>query len=169
MNSGLDAKQLRLLVIRPTLQKIGMWSLAAERLLLATAIAESRLKYLRQLPAGPALSIYQIEPGTNADIWKNYLSFRPMLANTVWGLAGGWMAREREVIGNLYYATALARLVYRRARPPLPHPDNLAEMAFYWKEFFNTKKGKGTISGFVDKVNPQWRTSAFLDAARPGT
>ena len=169
MNSGLDAKQLRLLVIRPTLKKIGMHSIAAERLLLATAIAESKLKWIEQLPAGPALSIYQIEPGTNADIWKNFLSFRPKLANTVWGLAGGWMAREREVIGNLYYATALARLVYRRAPGALPDPDNLEEMAFYWKGNYNTKLGKGTVRGFTDKVGPQWQTSAFLDDPRQGT
>ena len=55
-------------VITPTLADLDMYSPAAAMLLLGTAVTESNLEYLRQLPDGPALSVYQIEPATARDV-----------------------------------------------------------------------------------------------------
>ena len=41
-------------VVRPSLDSIGLWSPAAERLLLGTALTESELTWLRQRGDGPA-------------------------------------------------------------------------------------------------------------------
>ena len=49
---GLNPQQLRDLVIRPTLKRLGLWSTAAEELVLGTGIQESGLQYLQQLGAG---------------------------------------------------------------------------------------------------------------------
>lgn len=46
---GINPHQLRDLVIRPTLKRLGFWSTAAEELVLGTAIQESSLQYLQQL------------------------------------------------------------------------------------------------------------------------
>ena len=79
----LDPQHFLAYVVRPSLESIGLWSEAAERLLLGTAIAESQLTWLRQHGGGPARGVYQIEPATHDDIWANYLAYRDGLANRV--------------------------------------------------------------------------------------
>ena len=77
----MDPKQLTLLVVRPTLKKLGLYSLAAERLIVGTIYQESHAKYLKQLGNGPALGVIQMEPATYGDIWDNYLAYKRTLAN----------------------------------------------------------------------------------------
>ncbi len=50
----LDPQHFLAYVVRPSLDSIGLWSPAAERLLLCTAITESQLTWLRQLCDGTA-------------------------------------------------------------------------------------------------------------------
>ncbi len=54
---SLDATQLRQMVIKPALEKLGLWSTAAEELVLGTTIVESALAYIRQHGDGPALGL----------------------------------------------------------------------------------------------------------------
>lgn len=79
----MDVKQLTELVIRPTLQKLGLYSAAAEQLVVGTIFVESRAKYLKQIGNGPALSIVEMEPATHDDIWQNYLAYRTELSEKV--------------------------------------------------------------------------------------
>ena len=150
----IDPLQFRLLIIRPALQRLGLWSLAAERLLLGTAIVESWLMYLKQKP-GPALGFYQMEPASHFDIWKNYLAYRPGLAFKVKGLAVG-LPRAQQMVWNLFYATAMARLQYRRDRFALPDANDLEGLAAYYKRVFNTAAGKGDVESFVGRMTPFW-------------
>ena len=66
-------------VIAPALDKIDLWSRAAEELVLGTAIVESGLTYLIQHSDGPALGLWQIEPATHEDLYTNFLNYRPDL------------------------------------------------------------------------------------------
>ena len=50
----LDPQHFLAYVVRPSLDSIGLWSPAAQRLLLGTAIAESQLTWLGQHGDGPA-------------------------------------------------------------------------------------------------------------------
>lgn len=139
----INARQFRDLVVRPSLQEINLWSQAAENLLVGTAIQESGLVYLKQLGGGPALGVYQIEPATHADIWKNYLSLRPdsrIQRRPDWSL-----------ITDLAYATAIARLVYYRRPEPLPAADDVEGLGQYWKDHFNTHLGAGRPAEFILK------------------
>ena len=76
MDYGLDTKQLRTRIVRPTLQVIGLWSPSAENLVMGTAMQESRCTYLKQLGKGPAIGIFQMEPMTFQDIYDNFLSYQ---------------------------------------------------------------------------------------------
>ena len=73
----MNPKQLRELVIRPTLHALGMWSQAAEDLMLGTACQESHCgKYIRQVGCSGnigAFGIWQMEIATARDIYDNYL------------------------------------------------------------------------------------------------
>ena len=155
----LDPEQFRLRVIRPSLKRLGLHSRAAELLLLGTAITESKLSALVQNGGGPALGVYQIEPATHADIWRNYLTFRPVVAARVLILAAGGFGRAEQLIWNLGYATAIARLVYRRRPEPMPPAGDIPALAAYWKAYFNTTAGKGTAAKFIGRAGPYLRDS----------
>jgi hypothetical protein len=146
----IDVSQLRGYVIRPVLQDLGMHSEAAENLLLGTAAQESRLgAYLHQRDDGPALGIYQMEPATHEDIWNNYLLHRPVLAHKANAFIAPSRDKTRELIGNLNYATAMCRLHYYRVAAPLPKADDIVGLAAYWKKYYNTEGGKGSVSEFI--------------------
>ncbi len=152
----LDPEQFLAYVVRPSLESIDLWSEAAERLLLGTALTESGLTWLRQRGGGPGRGLFQIEPATHVDIWRNYLAFRPMLALRVARLAGA-LPRRDQLIWNLGYATAIARLVYYRVPAPLPRAHDLEGLARYWKAHFNTPRGKGAPADFIARAGPHLR------------
>ena len=147
----IDVKQLRNYVIRPTLEKLDMWNLSAENLLVGTAAQESNIgSKLVQVPNGPALGIYQIEPNTDKDVWDNFLEFKASLALIVNDLLIPGVNRRFNLIVNLAYQTAIARLVYYRASESLPESEDIVGLAAYWKKYFNTPKGKGEPKQFIE-------------------
>lgn len=146
----ISVKDFRECVIQPTLGHLDMYSLAAENLLIGTAVQESGLRHLRQMGKGPALGLYQIEPATHEDIWDNFFKYRPSLENKLRDLLGDnvGVTSEHQLITNLVYATAIARLIYYRVSEPLPDADDVDALAVYWKEYYNTRLGKGTTPAF---------------------
>lgn len=146
----LDAIQLREYIVRPTLVRLGLWSVSAENLVVGTAVQESHLDYVKQLGRGPALGICQMEPRTHDDIWENYLRYHPGLAAKVGDFLAPWPSdRSKQLITNLAYAVALCRLHYRRVPTALPKPNDLQGLADYWKRHYNTYLGAGTVDQFV--------------------
>lgn len=150
---GIGAADLRQYIIGPTLKNLDLWSLAAENLLLGTAAQESKLgSYLHQIN-GPALGLYQIEPNTHLDLWENFLSFRPQLSTLVKGLApSNFNVNDSvsELIGNLSYATAIARLIYYRVPAAFPEAEDIQGLGAYWKQYYNTSNGAGNVDEFVE-------------------
>jgi hypothetical protein len=146
-------------VVRPVLRALHLAECfdpavmtAAERLLIGTALAESRLEFLAQVGGGPALGVYQMEPATHDDIWTRYLAGRPGLAARVRSFAWQGGPSADQMAGNLYYATAMVRIHYLRAPAKLPPPADSDALAAYWKRFYNTPAGKGTPEGFKRKA-----------------
>jgi hypothetical protein len=154
-----NPKQFREYILRPVLSSVGLHSPAAEELLLGTACAESMLgTYVHQV-GGPALGIFQMEPATHADIWRNYLEYRDELHDKVVGCvpANGWsswgdMPSHDLLITDLKYATILARIHYRRSPEPLPAEGDWEGMASMWKKVYNTEDGSGTEEHFLQAV-----------------
>lgn len=149
---SINANDLRQYVIQPALQSIGLWSQAAENLLLGTAAKESKLGYYLKQIRGPALGIYQIEPATHQSILKDTLAGLPVLATKIKGLATS-VILDDELIYNLRYATAIARMVYYRIKAPLPAADDVMGLANYWKQYYNTVHGAGQPNEFVAAYN----------------
>jgi hypothetical protein len=147
----LNVLQFRMTIVRPVLQDIGAHSQAAENLVLGTALQESNLHYLRQLGDGPARGLYQMEPATHDDIWQNYLAFREELRGRVSSFLVGGRDRVEQLVWNLAYATAMCRVHYMRVPAPLPAATDIAGMAAYWKQHYNTPQGKGTPEEFAGK------------------
>lgn len=145
---GIDPNQLRIYIIQPVLQAIGLWTPAAEQLVLGTACQESMCgTYIKQLGKGPALGIYQMEPATHNDLHANFLKYRGVLKIRVNNLAL-WM-NSQEMVWNLNYATAMCRVHYFRIKAPLPAVHDIPAQARYWKKYYNTHLGAGTEEEYL--------------------
>jgi hypothetical protein len=146
-----DARQLRIHVVRPVLQSVSLWSPAAEELVLGTAAQESDgFRYIKQLGGGPALGLWQIEPATSRDIWDHWLAHRPGLAELVAGYIAPGHGREDQLVWNLALGAAMCRVFYRRFSAPLPAADDVEGQAAYWKRLYNTHLGKGRPEEYVE-------------------
>lgn len=134
-------------LIRETLAKLpqAATSDAAVELLVLTACKESECgRHLYQLSGGPARGIFQMEPATHEDLWRNWLRYRTDwrldLSRLVFKLRPGWVlameAGEEQLVGNLYYAIAAARANYFRHSERLPAADNVEGLASYWHRYW---------------------------------
>lgn len=153
---------LRTHVITPVLQAMDMWSPAAANLMLGTAMQESRCgEYLAQI-GGPALGIFQIEPSTARDLIFRYLTGRPALRRRfemAFRLLDSrpinWTSVDhdsmwQQLITDLRFNTAVARLRYWIVPEPLPAADDVEGLARYWKQYYNTHLGRGTEEEWIN-------------------
>lgn len=149
---GLDPEQLVRHVIRPTLKQIELWSPAAEVIVLGTGMVESQLRYVDQIDQankpGPAYGLWQCEEPTHKDYWNSFLRFQTVLRDRCIGLVSrrsSLFPPVGELVFNLAYAAAMCRVHYRRIPAALPDRDDAIGMAEYWKRWYNSPLGKGTV------------------------
>jgi len=132
----LDKKQFEDLIKR-ILIEYDLYNKSAVNLLLGTAAQESKFgTYIRQIN-GPALGIFQMEKPTFDWLKNIYGSKYPI-------------GEFDELEYNLKLAILLARLRYRIVKEPLPDANNEEGLARYWKKYYNTPLGKGTIEQFIN-------------------
>lgn len=117
---------------------------AAERLLVLTAAVESDGRHVVQVGGGPALGLWQMEPDTAEDIYKNYLRYRSRTHEFVVDQQRG-LSVENALRLLPVYGAVMARLHYRRAPQRLPDENDAFGMAAYWKDHYNTHLGAGKI------------------------
>lgn len=150
----LNVNQFRELIVKSSLNDLLLYSKEAEELMVFTCAVESEGgTYLHQVN-GPALGIYQMEPGTHNDIWQNYIYNNGSLTLRLFSNFDiGSMPSEARMIYDLRYATAMARLHYRRVKSPLPLSNNVDAIWDYYKQFYNTPKGKAEKEESIKKYN----------------
>ena len=146
-------EHLREYIVQPTLEALGEFNpklntRAAVELIMGTAAQESDLGFfLHQGFDGGGLGIYQIEAATHEDVWR-YLR-RPEneeLANIILNFVS--QADDKSLIGNLHYATAIARVKYWMRPEPLP--ETIEQQAVYYKAFYNTASGAATPQEYIN-------------------
>jgi len=146
--------------LRPTLIVMGMHSPAAEKLLLMTACHESMgFRYRRQIK-GPALSYFQIEPATLADLYDSYLDYRSAKRATLNKHLPGDMTPLEALKNDDTYAVACARMIYARVSAPLPDADDEHGLAAYAKKHWNTEAGKATAQKYYDDYQ-RWKPEGY--------
>lgn len=118
-------------------------SKSAVNLLLGTCAVESDFgMYSKQLK-GPALGVFQMEPGTYNWLISVYKERYPQLKS--------WQFHELEK--DVEKAVVMARLRYRIVPAQLPLAGDTLALAMYWKKWYNTELGKGTVQKFMAKYN----------------
>lgn len=146
----MDSQQFRRNVIREPLMSVALYSQSAENLLFGIAAQESHLgKFVEQVGGGPALGPYQNERGS----FEDAVSFLNENANKIFygkckKIVEGKSIHDLKTDFKL--ATIIARLYVMRFPEPLPKPDDIDGMAVYWKKYWNTVNGKGTVEQFVE-------------------
>tara|TARA_R110000787_G_scaffold254663_2_gene359957 strand:- start:2199 stop:2726 length:528 start_codon:yes stop_codon:yes gene_type:complete len=161
----MDVKDFREQVVRPALQFMdkyipGMYSEAAENLMVGTALMESDISYLVQ-KGGPALGVYQVEPETYIDITQRYFSvseFRTQFESIFWDLGYTGTTNKEHLIFDLRYATIIARIKYFMAPTPLPDADDIHALGHYWDDIFNANPDVG----FADQWEAKYRKAHDL-------
>lgn len=129
----MNAWHFRVHVVRPVLTHLDLAGPVAEPLLVATALAESDLAQLRSREGG-GLGLYGITPGVRRAVHLR-LADRPQLARPLADLMTRQPA-DAQLVENLAYATAIARLVYELADAPLPAAADAATLAEHWRRYY---------------------------------
>lgn len=156
---AIDLKQFEEYVIVPTLKYLSPeipFSQDAVELLKMTMCHESDCgRYLKQIK-GPALSPYQMEPPTYHDIWDNFIHYNSGLCEKLNRMLPECSITPPErglpvdLVTNLAYSTAMARVHYYRVPEALPSSDDVEAMAKYAKKYYNTHLGKARWEDYRD-------------------
>mgnify|MGYP003150412470 FL=1 len=156
-NILMNHKQIREL-IKDTLEKIGMWSKEAEELVFLTGLVESGYDYISQIGSGIARSFWQVESATAKDSVDNYLGYRRSKlerVSSVMHIAPDILLEmSDEDLKNLLWGNIVAGIIFCRIkywRVPKKIPLDLEGMAQYWKSYYNTEGGAGTVTHFLEK------------------
>ncbi len=139
----INKKQLSELIER-TLKEYNLYSKSAHEIVLGTIIYESkRGTYLKQRVKNfdynkHALGIAQMERKTFRWLAKVYMSKFPFLASV----------KFEELEYNLKLAILFCRLRYLAV--PTPIPKQIFAQARYYKKYYNSYFGKGTVAGYME-------------------
>jgi hypothetical protein len=153
----MDPDQLEFIIIK-VLRKINLYSAEAVDLLMLTAAQESHCgKYIYQLGRGPARGIFQMEPRTLDDLYFNFLSFRRDLAEKLDMFRASYP--ELDLEANIAFQIVAARLYYYRFPAIIPKWEwfkaeaYINALAQYWKKYWNTYAGAGSVKEAVNNYN----------------
>ena len=137
-------------IIAKVLKSIGLHSSEAVDLIFETGVHESTgYKHRRQMGNGPALGYWQMETATHDDCWDNFLKYKPTLSAKILTTAGlNSRPEATELINNDAYAICMCRVKYLRAKGAIPA--TIEGRAKYWKDNYNTAKGKGTVEKYLN-------------------
>ncbi len=151
-----DYYQYRKWVVIPVCTRLGLWSQAAENLILGTALVESKLIYIDQIDKagkpGPAYGLQQMEGFTHRDLYSTILTKDKDLRRKVIEFASFFSSEipdPREMVWNMAYAVAMCRVFYRRVKEALPAADDALALANYHKKYYNTYLGATKVSESV--------------------
>jgi hypothetical protein len=162
----IDTLQM-LAIIKETLGEMGekYYSHEAMMLIYNTGLVESKYKYLTQKGGSNiARGFFQCEPWVAVSVCKDYLQYRETLMKKVAEVCyldwkyfiqptkGDW---KKIMTTNILAQIVFCRLHYWRV--PKKLPETLTQQAKYWKKWYNTEKGAGTIEHFIEVVNAEKR------------
>jgi len=152
---SIKCSHLRECIIQPILKKVGLYSIDAEELLVATCAQETLGgKFLIQegkkgIFKKGALGILQMEAATYADIWK-YLSKIPELENNILAACNFQVIPDAyDMVGNLNYSILMGRINYFRVKEKLPPANDIEAIWLYYKKYWNTELGAATRKAFL--------------------
>lgn len=150
----MNRKQFQKYVLRPSLEKIGLYSEEAERLLTMIVAHESLKGHYIVQTTGQAKGVYQMENATHDDVLRWVHNNRPQLYKVIVEMGDGQPSPVK-MITDMDYATAMSRAFFLRFPEALP-TGNDEELAAYAKKRWNTSAGKATPTDYL-KAYQSWK------------
>lgn len=150
----LNRSQFQKFILRPTLEKLGLYSPQAERLLTMIVAHESLKGHYIVQTTGQAKGVYQMENPTHDDVLRWVYNNRIELYKQIAEM-GDNQPSPVKMITDLDYATAMARAFFLRFPEPLPTGSDM-ELAQYAKKRWNTHLGKATPEDYL-KAYQSWK------------
>lgn len=152
-----DPKQFAIF-IGTVLRDTDTYSIQALVQLLGTAAVESDFGTYLWQKGGPARGPFQMEPSTTKDVWERRYKKDERLRYVVESKYSVPLFSCGDMpdlpIHNLAYAVIMARLKYILIPEPLPQDiTDVFAYARYWKKYYNTVKGKGSVEKYVAKYS----------------
>lgn len=141
----MNLSQIKHEVISPALSFVGYNTTASLSLVCGTGNKESGYRTKTQYGGGPAKSWFQIERPTYNDVLNRAVSKRPLLKNKIIEYLNGNDPSFDLLTENDGFAAIVCRLKYLLIPEELPSYDDAASMAKYWKKYYNTYLGKGSV------------------------
>ena len=131
----------------------------AVQLVLETGVVESNYKFIRQLGDGPARSFWQIEPATEVDNLQHYLKHRTPLMSKCAEVSmvdiKHWQNFSEPLWSDILEKNLAAAIIHCRLkywRVPKKMPNSLEGRAKYWKTYYNSAEGAGTVEKYIETI-----------------
>ncbi|KKK65283.1 hypothetical protein LCGC14_2975700, partial [marine sediment metagenome] len=104
---------------------------------------------------GPAVGLYQMEKPTFNSVYADFLDnpVRKLFCMRTNEWAFPAISRFEQMAGNVYYATAIARMNYYRHPENLPHADDIDGLWNYYKKYWNSYLGATTRTQWDEAYN----------------
>lgn len=115
-----------------------MYSMNAMHLMMCTALVESKLTHVKQIPDGPALGFMQVEWSTYKDCVR-YLKDEPGLSNKILTHLDRvtFPAYPHVVMADITLNVLIARVKYWMQPEPLPSYKDVERLALYYETYYN--------------------------------
>ena len=115
-----------------------------------TALVESKLTHIKQMPTGPALGFFQVEWATYLDVVR-YLGSNRRLFTLIlhWCERDYLPTNQSTLMTDMALNVLIARVKYWMQSEPLPPCLDAHGLANYYKKYYNTYKGDAVIDTFV--------------------
>ena len=147
-------------LIDDVLWKMGMHSDDAVELVFLTGLVESGYKYISQIGSGIARSFWQVEPKTAIDNLQHYLKHRPSLmqkcAEATLVDIKHWQNYDEHLWEEILEKTIAAGIIHARIkywRVPKKMPTSVEGQANYWKKYYNSELGAGSVEHYIELVD----------------
>lgn len=137
-------------ILEPALRAVGMYSLDAMYLMACTAMVESKLTHLKQLPDGPALGLMQMEWATYVDICR-YLGTRPTLRSSILIYCERYSlpTKPQALLSDVAFNVLMARVKYWMQPEPIPSYKDPNAQAEYYEKYYNCNKEVNKVDEFI--------------------
>lgn len=141
--------QFREYMVKPVLNALNLYSQEAEDLMVGICAHESKGgTYFKQIN-GPGLGIYQMELDAHERIWNALLPSSPQICHNLMTICELSRRPQFNMLAfHLRYATAMTRIYFIPIKESIPK--DLQGQAEYWKKYYNSALGKGTVQEYID-------------------
>jgi len=153
LKAMIDFKQIKKLIIEPTLKKLNLGSIEFEQLLMHTLEAETNYGCFLKQKEGDCLGVFLMHPNLHSEIWHVFLPNRNDLMTIVSSVFNIYRVPDQNrLIYDLQYATLMAALHYARNESLVRNLSSMTQVKAHYKNFWNKPK-RAEILPFV-KIQP---------------